>query len=533
MAEPSHAQITAALLYPNYWWGGGVVTYSAPGAGAYWGGYPSQEPFDARYAGLSELQVSRLDAAMEAWDRLIAIDLVRVVQGGDIQVAFTDVDAIHGKNVWGYAFSPPAYGGYGSARSGDIWIDYLRTTSPFEPLTIDHMNLLHEVGHALGLSHPFDHGAALPGAYDRHTFTVMSYDPPDERLWVRVTPQASGNIRIGFEGVYPTTPMVFDILALQARYGADLATAAGDDVYRWEESRPIFETIYDAGGVDTLDLSAHLRSSDIDLEPGVYSTVAYYSAAQQAADWAAIYPQNEGALILNFGRDDIFQWRDNLGIAHGTMIENVLGGAGADTVAGNAADNRVFGGSGDDSLTGGGGQDYLRGEAGDDIVRGGDAFDDVHGNMGDDTVYGGAGGDWVVGGKDQDHLHGEAGDDIVYGNMGRDTQWGGPGADLMRGGQDADVVYGEAGDDWLSGDRGDDSLYGGSGADIFHSFGEAGIDWVGDFSRAEGDRIQLDPGTVWTLAFNASGAAISMSGGGLLLLAGVTQEMLGDGWLVG
>lgn len=38
-------------------------------------------------------------------------------------------------------------------------------------------------------------------------------------------------------------------------------------------------------------------------------------------------------------------------------------------------------------------------------------------------------------------------------------------------------------------------MSGGAGADIFHTFSDAGIDRVIDFSLAQGDRVQLDPGT--------------------------------------
>ena len=47
-----------------------------------------------------------------------------------------------------------------------------------------------------------------------------------------------------------------------------------------------------------------------------------------------------------------YTWSDNVGIAYGTVIENVLGGAATDTLLGNDAGNY---------LSGGGGNDFLRG----------------------------------------------------------------------------------------------------------------------------------------------------------------------------
>lgn len=205
------------------------------------------------------------------------------------------------------------------------------------------------------------------------------------------------------------------------------------------------------------------------------------------------------------------------------------GGAGQD-LNGSAGPDTLIGGAGDDRINGGGERDYLRGGEGDDVMSGGDAFDDMHGNQGNDTLAGGDGDDWVVGGKDSDRLTGEAGSDIVYGNLGADTCDGGAGADLIRGGQDDDVLLGQSGDDWLSGDRGADTITGGSGADIFHSFAEAGIDRVTDFSQDDGDRIQLDAGTNYTTAQSGADTVITMSGGQIVLV-GVSLASLSGGWI--
>jgi len=151
--------------------------------------------------------------------------------------------------------------------------------------------------------------------------------------------------------------------------------------------------------------------------------------------------------------------------------------------------------------------------------------------MGNDTAAGGLGDDWVVGGKDDDRLAGEAGADIVYGNLGNDTCDGGAGGDIVRGGQQDDVLSGGDGNDWLSGDRDSDTITGGAGADVFHSFGDAGIDRVLDFNRAEGDRVQLDPGTTYAVAQSGADVVISMTGGAQMILAGVMMAALTGDWI--
>ncbi len=209
----------------------------------------------------------------------------------------------------------------------------------------------------------------------------------------------------------------------------------------------------------------------------------------------------------------------------------LAGGETGQVLTGSIANDTLIAGAGADTVVGGDGDNYLRGSDGNDSIVGGAGFDDANGNVGDDTVRGGAGGDWVVGGKNNDLLFGENGDDIVYGNLDNDTCDGGAGADLIRGGQGDDVLIGGDGADWLSGDRGNDTVTGGTGADIFHSFGDAGIDRVLDFSRAQGDRVQLDTGSQFTVAQVGADAVISITGGAQMILVGVQASSLTGDWI--
>jgi Ca2+-binding RTX toxin-like protein len=207
--------------------------------------------------------------------------------------------------------------------------------------------------------------------------------------------------------------------------------------------------------------------------------------------------------------------------------------ASAGVIAGDAGPDTIQGTSGSDTINAGDGESYLRGGEGDDVVAGGKDFDDINGNQGNDTASGGLGDDWVVGGKDSDSLTGDGGADIVYGNMGDDSCDGGDEADIVRGGQGNDVVLGGAGNDWLSGDRGDDTVTGGAGADIFHTFGEAGVDRVLDFSLADGDRVMLDPGVTYTVNQVGADTVIAMDGGGQMVLVGVSSTSLTGDWIFG
>ena len=213
--------------------------------------------------------------------------------------------------------------------------------------------------------------------------------------------------------------------------------------------------------------------------------------------------------------------------------DSIVAGLGADSVSAGAGDDTVSGGLGNDTIDGGAGASYLRGDDGNDSLTGGSAFDDINGNMGNDTVSTGAGEDYCVGGKGNDLLFGGADYDLVYGNLGDDTCNGDDGNDIVRGGQGNDVVNGGNGDDFVSGDKGNDTMTGGAGADIFHTFGDAGIDRVTDFSLAQGDRVQLDPGTVFTVSQVGADTVINMTGGGQMILVGVTMTSLTGNWIFG
>jgi hypothetical protein len=216
--------------------------------------------------------------------------------------------------------------------------------------------------------------------------------------------------------------------------------------------------------------------------------------------------------------------------ARGGTLE---GRGGADALVGGEGADTLMGGAGNDLIVGKGGRSYLRGDEGDDYLVGGPDFDDLNGNMGADTCISGGGDDWVVGGKDNDSLVGSAGQNLVYGNLGADTLDGGAGNDIVRGGQDNDVLTGGAGDDFISGDKGDDTMSGGGGADLFHTFGETGVDRVLDFSLAEGDRVQLDPGTPFTVSQVGADTVIAMAGGGQMILVGVQMSTLTGAWIFG
>ncbi|WP_397399732.1 M10 family metallopeptidase [Phenylobacterium sp.] len=544
------AEVYAGLHYASgARWSGSVVSFSIPTADSSWSPFsyePGDEPTNVGYGVLNADQAFAFRVAMVLWDNVVAASFVEVQDNasgaGQIRVAFTTTsDYLDGDDSAAYAYRPPV-GTDALAIHGDIWIDAdFKDVEP-EPGDFLFFTILHEIGHALGLKHPFE-GTTLPAEFNNTRYTVMAYDDfADSRL--RYFYLEGGQLVGDTWFVYPMTPMPLDILAMQGIYGASTNAALGDNTYGGREDDPIMLTLFDLGGTDTYDFSLHRRGSLINLTPGQFSSVGYWSIPDQIAAWTASYPDQSAMIAERLNRPGGYTWSNNLATSNETVIENVVAGTGNDTITGNLVANNLSGGAGSDQIAGGLGDDtisggeagasgnYLRGDEGNDSLIGGANFDDANGNMGNDTVSTGDGNDFCVGGKDNDLLSGDGGSDLVYGNLGDDTCQGGDGADTIRGGQGADSLVGGAGTDFVSGDRGDDTMTGGAGGDIFHSSGDAGIDRVLDFNLAEGDRIQLDPGTTYSVLQSGADTIIQMTNGQVVLV-GVSMSSLTAGTIFG
>ena len=181
------------------------------------------------------------------------------------------------------------------------------------------MILIHELGHALGLKQPFD-----DGGNDRPTFTELGIGAYDDGHWTVMSYDNTNPSSLSYG--HATTPMPLDILAIQHIYGPNLTYHTGNDIYRLADGQ--VRTIWDAGGIDTIDGASLSSSIDLLLEGG---TVNYFGYA--------------GAI----------------GIAFDVTIEKAIGSRYSDTLVGNEADNAIVGGAGNDSITGGDGNDILDG----------------------------------------------------------------------------------------------------------------------------------------------------------------------------
>ncbi len=389
----------------------------------------------------------------------------------------------------------------------------------------------HELGHALGLKHPHESwngfGAMAP-EWDSLEFTVMSYRSRiGAPTTLGYTNEATG---------YPQGWMMLDIAALQHLYGADYGWRSGDTVYAWSPatgetfvngagqgapgeggggaSNRVLLTLWDGGGIDTYDLSNYAGGVRVDLAPGGWSVL---SATQ-----LALLDARLGSYA--YARGNVFN-----ALLHGgneaSLIENALGGAGADTLSGNQGFNRLAGGAGGDLLMGLAGDDVLDGGGGADTLRGGDGHDSYRIDGPEDVVEeAGNGTDMVTATAGTTLVLSEGAEALVLAGMARHAV-GNAGANLLRGNALPNQLQGLAGNDVLEGGGGADTLLGGAGSDLFVLRPGGGVDTVEDFTP-RADRLVL-PGYGFSPA--QLEARMQAAGGHLFLDLGG-----GDGvWLRG
>jgi serralysin len=270
--------------------------------------------------------------------------------------------------------------------------------------------ILHEIGHSLGLKHTHQEVGGIPALpsigkfMNNERYSVMSYNGASE----------------GTKYGHAVSMMALDVAALQALYGAE-TYAAGGSTYSLINARggPLslaegdvqigraYYCIWDSGGTDTIDYQGSGKSVIINLNDATLDTSGFDSDLLSL--FSDIRDTNFADFMSKSLKQGIFDSWHNAGgffsqvldikngkyagtdggysIAHGAVIENAVGGSGADMLVGNEHANGMAGGDGDDTLLGGAGEDSLHGDSGKDWIDGGD---------GNDMLSGGAGGDIFV-----------------------------------------------------------------------------------------------------------------------------------------
>ncbi|MDG1210983.1 MAG: matrixin family metalloprotease [Paracoccaceae bacterium] len=490
------------------------------------------QAFRNSFATHSETAKTTARAAFQMWEDASSLNFIEVDSDqADMVLGLFDFTSSAGtQNIDGFAFFPGE-----SLISGDVFINEGSSSS----LSL----YLHEIGHALGLEHPFEGPLLLPPELDTRDITVMSSSGPNADALRDFDIQAI-QFMYGLPSATPAdaVPLVGYSNALVSFFSfGGLGSLTYGDMGQVTFRVTNFGEEAFGGGMDValvLSLDEALSTDDIVIGS---SRVGDLAAREESGNIAISY-----SILDCVAADDYFvlvaadptnviaetRELDNVSTLTETTVSGVTGLNPGDCAAPFTVDPRTVAGEidnprtgtpidppvdppveppvdtpvtppitpdpgdpngatdGPDILTGTNAADEISGGGGNDLLTGGGGGDTLDGGAGGDTLVGNGGRDQLTGGGGKDDLRGGGGKDTLIGNGGKDTLDGGGGKDVLEGGGGKDLLRGGGGRDQLDGGGGKDTMEGGNGRDDI--FGGRGADILTGDGGA--DRFVFDRG---------------------------------------
>ena len=223
------------------------------------------------------------------------------------------------------------------------------------------------IGYSLGLDNAFGNGLFPDG--NGQAFEGLDNSDPNTNIdqygtetlntlaWTMMSDEVHNE-----DFHYAVAPMPFDIAALQAMYGKNDKHEHDDTVYQINSydhygaeynntfySNLYYTSIWDTGGTDTI--TAGTDANEVSISRDVQINLNSFPLLGNKKFSASKF------ISVEIEEGDFPFYGGGYTIAHGSDIENAIGGNGNDIITGNALDNELAGGLGNDTLSGGSGRD--------------------------------------------------------------------------------------------------------------------------------------------------------------------------------